>query len=82
MNSQEITTFLESLAKKKERTIVVVDFGNVDKWEKDLGWRVGIQELGRLIKHFAQGNKALRRFYYGSDYGPKERSTTLSLWSA
>lgn len=82
MNSQEITTFLESFADKKERTIVVVDFGNVDKWEKNLGWRVGIQELGRLVKHFAQGNKALRRFYYGSDYGPKESSTILSLWSA
>ncbi|MDO8436101.1 MAG: NYN domain-containing protein [bacterium] len=81
MNSQEIATFLDSFADKKERTIVVVDFGNVDKWEKDLGWRVGIQELGRLVKHFAQGNKALRRFYYGSDYGPKERSTILSLWS-
>lgn len=81
MNSQEIATFLDSFASKRERTIVVVDFGNIDKWDKDLGWRVGIQELGRLVRHFAQGDKELRRFYYGSDYGPKERSTTLSLWS-
>ena len=70
MNSREITTFIESFTGKRERTIVVVDFGNVDKWEKNLGWRVGIQELSRLVKHFAQGDKALRRFYYGSDYGP------------
>ncbi len=82
MNSREITTFLESFTSKKERTVVIVDFGNVDKWEKSLGWRVGIQELSRLVKHFAQGDKALRRFYYGSDYGSKERSATLSLWSA
>lgn len=82
MNPAEITTFLNSFTQKRERTIVVVDFGNVDKWKENLGWRVGIQELGRLVKNFAFGNKGLRRFYYGSDYGPKERSTTLSLWSA
>ncbi|KKT41192.1 MAG: hypothetical protein UW30_C0011G0023 [Candidatus Giovannonibacteria bacterium GW2011_GWA2_44_13b] len=49
---------------------------------KKLGWHVGIQELSRLIKNFASGNKSLRRFYYGSDFGPKERSATLNLWSA
>jgi uncharacterized LabA/DUF88 family protein len=81
MNPDEIKTFLESFKDRAARTIVVVDFGNVDKWEKNLGWRVGLQELGRLVKHFAQGNKSLRRFYYGSDYGPKEHSTALSLWS-
>ena len=73
MNPDEIKTFLESFADKASRTIVVVDFGNVDKWEVSLNWRVGIQELGRLVKNFAQGKKPLRRFYYGSDYGPKER---------
>lgn len=82
MNQEEIKTFLEFFADKADRTIVIVDFGNVDKWEKNLGWHVGIQELGRLVKNFVHGNKSLRRFYYGSDYGPKERSTTLSLWSA
>lgn len=82
MNQEEIKTFLEFFVGKTDRTIVIVDFGNVDKWEKNLGWHVGIQELGRLVKNFAYGNKSLRRFYYGSDYGPKERSTTLSLWSA
>jgi uncharacterized LabA/DUF88 family protein len=80
MNPAEIKTFLASFA-DKSRVIIIVDFGNVDKWEKNLGWRVGIQELGRLVKNVAQGNKALRRFYYGSDYGPKERSTVLSPWS-
>lgn len=82
MNRDEIKTFLESFSDKLSRTIVIVDFGNVDKWEEGLGWKVGIQELARLIKHFSQGNKSLRRFYYGSDFGSKERSTTLSLWSA
>ncbi|MBF8280317.1 MAG: hypothetical protein HW383_90 [Candidatus Magasanikbacteria bacterium] len=82
MNPAEITTFLNSFTQKQERIIVVVDFGNVDKWKENLGWKVGIQELSRLVKIFSYGNKELRRFYYGSDFGPKERSTTLSLWSA
>lgn len=81
MNQDEIKTFLESCNAKLDRTIVIVDFGNVDKWEKSLNWKVGIQELARLVKHFSVGNKALRHFYYGADYGPKERSTTLTFWS-
>lgn len=80
MNPAEIKTFLETFS-DKNRTIVIVDFGNVDKWENNLRWRIGIQELGRLVKNFAQGNKVLRRFYYGSDYGPHERSTSLTAWS-
>ena len=82
MNPTEITTFLSSFTEKQARTVVVVDFGNVDKWKSSLGWSVGVQELARLIKNFSQGSIELRRFYYGSDYGPKERSATLSLWSA
>lgn len=82
MNPSEIKTFLESFTDKTGRSIVIVDFGNVNKWEKNLGWRVGMQELARLVKSFSRGNAALRRFYYGSDYGPKERSTSLSLWSS
>ena len=73
---------MDSFAAKRERTIAIVDFGNVDKWEKNLGWRVGIQELTRLVKCFSYGNVELRRFYYGSNYGPKERSQTLTLWSS
>lgn len=82
MNPIEITTFLEFFRSKKIRTIVVIDYGNVEKWKQNLGWRVGIQELARLVKNFSQGNMELRRFYYGSDYGPKECSETLSPWSA
>lgn len=82
MNPAEIKTFIDSFLPKQKRTIIVVDFGNIDKWKENLGWRVGIQELARLVKNFAQGNKKLRRFYYGSDCGPKERSAVLSLWSA
>src|ERR1700726_4030847 len=81
MNQDEIRTFLDSFAPKRDRTIVVVDFGNVDKWDNSLGWSVGIQELARLVKHVSVGNRALRRFYYGSDFGPKERSPALTLWS-
>lgn len=81
MNPVEIKTFLNFFLPKQKRTIVV-DFGNLEKWKENLGWRVGIQELARLVKNFSLGIKALRRFYYGSDYGPKERSATLSLWSA
>jgi NYN domain len=81
MDQDEIRTFLESFASRQNRTIVIVDFGNVDKWSVNLGWRVGIQELGRLAKYFSIGAKSLRRFYYGSDFGPKERNTTLTRWS-
>lgn len=81
MNRQEIQTFLGSFTDIKERTIVVVDFGNVEKWKNNLHWKVGIQELARLVKHFSYGAKSHRRFYYGSDYGPNERETILTRWS-
>ena len=68
MNQKEINNFIESFKGKESRTIVIVDFGNVDKWQESLRWKVGIQELARLIKHFSIGNKELRRFYYGMDY--------------
>lgn len=51
------------------------------KWKHGLGWRVGIRELAVLVKHFTYGQRFLRRFYYGADYGPKERSVTLTDWS-
>lgn len=81
MNKSEIKTFLDSFADKLSRTIVIIDFGNVDKWKESLGWKIGIQELGNLVRNFSKGNTELRRFYYGSDYGQKESSKTLTLWS-
>ncbi len=42
MNHLEIKKFLESFETKKNRIIVIVDFGNVEKWKESLGWRVGI----------------------------------------
>lgn len=82
MNADEIRTFLGSFNTRQNRTIVIVDFGNVEKWKESLRWRVGIQELGRLIKNFSVGTVHLRRFYYGSDYGPSERSLTMTVWSS
>jgi len=83
MNQSEIKVFLEAFQnqRKQERTIVIVDFGNVDKWKDSLKWKVGIKELGNLVKNFSLGRKFLRRFYYGSDYGNNERSHTISPWS-
>lgn len=81
MNKEKIKLFTESFSSKRERTIIIVDFGNVDKWERGLGWHVGIRELATLIKHFTYGQRFLRRFYYGADYGPDERSTILTGWS-
>jgi uncharacterized LabA/DUF88 family protein len=81
MNQEEIKTFLQLHESKKERTIVIVDFSNVEKWKEKLGWKIGIQELARLVKNFSSGNQSLRRFYYGSDYGPNERSTNMTDWS-
>ena len=81
MNRGEIKVFLDSFAPKRERTIAIVDFGNVEKWKYGLGWRVGVRELAGLVKHFTYGQRFLRRFYYGADYGPDEKLSTLTDWS-
>lgn len=81
MNPENIKQYLESHAPRRERTIVVVDFGNVEKWKHNLHWRVGIRELAVFVKHFTYGKRFLRRFYYGADYGPSEKSTELTDWS-
>lgn len=81
MNQSKIKDFLDSFQEKRERTIIIVDFGNVEKWKNSLGWKVGVRELGTLVKNFSIGSKFLRRFYYGSDYGKNEKSWTISFWS-
>lgn len=59
----------------------MVDYGNVEKWKRSLRWKVGINELGRLVRNLSKGNLELRRFYYGSDYGSKESSFKIVDWS-
>lgn len=81
MNSEEIKKYLDNFEGRRERTIVIVDFGNVEKWKNSLGWIVGIKELGKLVRRFSLGKKFLRRFYYGADYGKNENSQTISFWS-
>ncbi len=81
MDQKAIKKFLESFLQKRDRTIVIIDFGNVEKWKNSLGWKAGVRELARLIKNFSHGHKFLRRFYYGADYGSKEHSPILSSWS-
>lgn len=81
MNKPEIKKFLELLSKTKDRNIVIVDFANVEKWKDSLGWKVSINKLGQLNKYLSQGKKYLRKFYYGEDYGPKDKCTTLQPWS-
>lgn len=81
MDQEKIKKFLESYASRRERTMVIVDFGNVEKWKHNLHWRVGIRELAVFVKNFTYGQRFLRRFYYGADYGQKETSTTLTKWS-
>lgn len=81
MNKEEIKKFIELFSTKKERTLIVVDFGNVEKWKHSLGWKVGIKELGQLVKNFSIGKRFLRRFYYGSDYGQNENNHNLTGWS-
>jgi len=81
MNPGEIKKYLEAYLSRRERTIVIVDFGNVEKWKHGLSWRVGIRELATLVKNLSYGKRFLRRFYYGADYGPSEKSTMLTDWS-
>ena len=77
MDHKEITKFLLKLEKTKERNIVIIDFANVDGWQNSLGWSVGLKQLGQLVSHLSSGKKYLRRLYYGEDYGPKDKNTTL-----
>lgn len=78
MSQDEIRAFLDSFAPKRERTLAIVDFANLEMWQSSLGWRIGIRELAQLIAHFSAGDQQLRRFYYGSDLGPHERSPALT----
>jgi uncharacterized LabA/DUF88 family protein len=79
--NNDIETYLNGLALNQERNIVIVDYGNVSKWEQSLGWRIGIKELGNLVRKISKGKVFLRRFYYGSDYGKNEKSELLVPWS-
>lgn len=81
MTPTQIKQFLEKHVPDKERTIVIVDFGNVDKWQESLDWPVGIAQLAQLTKSLSTGKKFLRRFYYGADFGASEKSTQLIEWS-
>ena len=81
MNHEKIKKYLNDHLSRRERTMVVVDFGNVEKWKHSLGWRVGIRELATLVKNFSYGQRFLRRFYYGADYGSSEKFETLTEWS-
>jgi len=81
MDKRQISAFLAELAKTKDRNLVIVDFANVDRWQDSLGWPVGIKKLGQLVRNVAKGKQFLRRFYYGLDFGSKEKSTLLLPWS-
>jgi len=81
MTRDEITKFLKDHEQYRQRTIVIVDYGNVDKWGRSLGWKVGTPQLAKFVKNFSIGDPLLRRFYYGSDYGPSESSALLTPWS-
>lgn len=81
MTKQEIEKFINGFSDKLDRTIVIVDFGNVEKWKNSLRWQVGIKQLAQLVKNFSVGNKLLRRFYFGTDFGPKETSQLVIPFS-
>jgi uncharacterized LabA/DUF88 family protein len=81
MTKEEIKKFIESFSAQQDQTVVIVDYGNVEKWKYSLDWKVGIKELGQLTKNFSKGKRFLRRFYYGSDYGQNEKNSQLSGWS-
>lgn len=80
MNQAQIKQFLAQWEPKKDRTIVIIDYANVDKWKENLSWTIGIRELAGFVKNFSSV-KDLRRFYYGSDFGSKTTSKKLTPWS-
>lgn len=81
MTPTQIRDYLQTFEPKRDRTMVIVDFANVEKWRHSLRWDVGIQELANLVKNFSHGKRYLRRFYYGSDYGKSESSLVMEAWS-
>ena len=81
MNREEIKLIVGKLQATRERNMVIIDYGNVQKWEQSLGWKIGIKELGTLVKNFSIGKQLLRRFYYGSDFGPNDNSIEMISWS-
>lgn len=81
MDKEEIKIFLNTFLGYQSRTLVIVDFSNVEKWKSNTRWKIGIQELANLVKNFSKGDKKLRRFYYGSDYGSNEKSNYMTDWS-
>lgn len=81
MNQGQIKRLFEAWEPYASRTLIIIDFANVEKWKDSTGWRIGIRELQQLVRNFSIGDKNLRRFYYGSDYGPKDSCTILMPWS-
>ncbi|MEO7905125.1 MAG: NYN domain-containing protein [Candidatus Saccharimonadales bacterium] len=81
MNPRQINQFFEEFEPRRLRTIVIIDYANVEKWKNSLGWKVGVRQLAGLVKHFTTGSRYLRRFYYGADYGKSEKSTDLVEFS-
>jgi len=81
MDQGGIAKYLKKFEPFCAKTIVIVDYGNVEKWKNSLKWQVGIKELSQLVKKFSLGKKYLRRFYYGSDFGSNEKSEALVDWS-
>lgn len=82
MTPAEISRFLDSIASQKARTLVIVDYSNVCKWNENLKWSVGIPQLSNLIKHFSTGNRSLRRFYFGADCGRWENPQDITPYSS
>lgn len=50
MTKNEITQFIGSFDEKWERTIVIVDFGNVVRWDRSLRWRREAYPLRRRLR--------------------------------
>ncbi len=78
---KEVNSFIESFENIKDRTIVIVDYGNVEKWKNSLKWKVDIKNLAQLVRKFSDGSVELRRFYYREDFEPKESTKDVIDWS-
>lgn len=57
MNQTQIRQFFDDFETSRSRTLVIVDFANVEKWKHSTGWLVGIQELSNLVKNFSSGQR-------------------------
>lgn len=81
MDKRQIKSMIDGWEARRPRTLVIIDFANVEKWKDSTGWVIDVGKLAKFVRKFAHGSQELRRFYFGEDYGPKGTTRQMLPWS-